>query len=138
MKKSLKIAAVIIVMILGCVIVKFNVYDTQFYSVFFNTAKIHTPLELEEISYISHLSPELERAIVLNEEEDLAMWEDFLDWLNNTEFKKVRSTWGRSYTGEGIWLKFKDVEEELEETVTQLDDLTEQYNNLKKENNRLL
>lgn len=111
--KALVTAITIALVILGIVIFKLNVYDTQFYSVFFRSGTMHTPSEIEEITYISFLSPEVEGAIVLNEEEELAMWEDFIVWLNETEFIKVRSTWGRSYTGERIYLKFEGIEEEL-------------------------
>lgn len=113
-KKRTIIVIFIALVVFGVLTFKFNVYDTQFYSVCFGTGTIHTPVEIEEITYISFLVPELEGAIVLNAEEDLAMWDEFVTWLNNTEFKKVRSTWGRSYTGEGIYIKFKGVEEQLQ------------------------
>lgn len=116
-KKGKIIVTCIALVVLGIVTFKFNVYDTQFYSVCFWTGTIHTPAEIEEITYLGFLVPEMDGAIVLNQEEDLTMWNDFVTWLNDTEFKKVRSTWGRSYTGEGIYIKFKGIEEELWITV---------------------
>lgn len=116
-KKVRNIVIIIVAVILAIVIWKLNVYDAQFYSVFFGTAKVHTPIELEEVSYVSFLSPEVEGVYTLNEKEELAMWDDFMDWLNNTTFIKKRSTWGRSYTGEGIFFKFEGVEERLWITI---------------------
>lgn len=66
---------------------------------------------------MSFLSPEVEGVYVLNQKEDIVMWDEFVMWLNDTEFKKVRGTCGRSYTGEGVYLKFKGVEEEFWITV---------------------
>ena len=112
-KKTRNILIAIVLIILVAVNFKLNVYDTQFYSVFFQTADIHTPLELEEVTYKSQLSMEVDGTYAFESEEELAIWDDFVFWLNNTIFIKVRSTRGTSYTGEGIFLKFKGYEEEL-------------------------
>lgn len=113
MKKVRSIVITIIVVVLGAVTLKFNMYDTQFYSVFLRFGSIHTPMELEEVTYVSHLSSSVEGVYTFNEEDDLVMWADFVEWLNNTTMIKIRTTNGFSYTGEGIYLKFKGVEEEL-------------------------
>ena len=113
--KAKKKNIVIITILAGLVILLliFNSYDTQFYSDYVLIGKIHTPLELEEVSYVSHLSMEVEGTYIFADEEELAMWDDFVKWLNNTTFIKVRSTEGTSYTGEGIFFKFKGIEKEL-------------------------
>lgn len=112
-KKVWNIVIVISVAILCIVSYKCNVYETKFYSVFFQSVDIHTPSELEEVTYMTHLSEEVAGAYTFTDEEDLAIWDDFVKWLNNTTFIKVRNTEGTSYTGEGIYLKFKGIEEEL-------------------------
>ena len=96
-KKSKTIVIFIVLVVLGIGIYNHNVYDTPFYSVCFLEGVIHTPNEIEEITYISFLVPEMDGVIVLEKEDDLAMWNDFIAWLNDTKFKKVRGTWGRSY-----------------------------------------
>ena len=118
-KKVRNIVLTIVVVALGAVILKFNVYDTQFYSVFFWTGKVHTPTKLEMVTYTSQLSMDVEGAYTFVEEEELVIWDDFVSWLNNTTILKVRGTWGTSYSGEGIFLKFEGIEEELWITVGQ-------------------
>jgi len=112
-KKVWNIVIVISVAILCIVSYKCNVYETKFYSVFFQSVDIHTPLELEKVTYNSQLSMEVDGTYTFVKDEELTMWNDFVTWLNDTEFRKVRSTRGTSYTGEGIFFKFKGVEEEL-------------------------
>ena len=110
-KRIVVIAATVVLLVITIVVL--NSYDTQFYSDYVLIGKIHTPLELEEVSYVSHLSMEVEGTYIFADEEELAMWDDFVKWLNNTTFIKVRSTEGTSYTGEGIFFKFKGIEKEL-------------------------
>ena len=111
--KMRNILMVIVLVVLGIVVFKFNVYNTQFFSVFFGSGTIHTPMELEKVSYVSFLSQEVEGAYTFTEEKDLAMWDDFVAWMNDTTMTKVRGTEGRSYSGEGIYLKFKGIEDEF-------------------------
>lgn len=110
-KRIVVIAATVVLLVITIVVL--NSYDTQFYSDYVFIGKIHTPLELEEVSYVTHLSMEVEGTYIFADEEELAMWDDFVKWLNNTTFIKVRSTEGTSYTGEGIFFKFKGIEKEL-------------------------
>lgn len=110
-KRIVVIAATVVLLVITIVVL--NSYDTQFYSDYFFIGKIHTPSELEEVTYMTHLSEEVAGAYTFTDEEDLAIWDDFVKWLNNTTFIKVRNTEGTSYTGEGIYLKFKGIEEEL-------------------------
>lgn len=49
-KKVCSTVLLLILVILGIVVFKFNVYDTQFCSIFFWDAKVHTPTELEKVS----------------------------------------------------------------------------------------
>ena len=118
MKKKVRtIVIVIVLLIVVAIRFEWNIYNAQFYSIYLQIADIHTPLELEEVIYKSQLSMELEGTYTFESEEELAMWDDFVSWLNNTVFIKVRSTRGSSYTGEGIFLKFEGVEDKLWITV---------------------
>ena len=111
--KRQNIVIAILVFVFIAVYFKLNTHETQFYTLFYRIADIHTPLELEKITYKSQLSMEVDGTYTFVKDEDLAMWNDFVNWLNDTKFVKVRSTRGNSYTGEGIFFKFKGVEEKL-------------------------
>ena len=114
MKKKIRTVVITILMVvLGAVILKFNIYDTQFYSVFFWLGDIHTPLELEKVTYVSHRSSFVEGEYVFDEEDELEIWDDFVTWLNDTTMIRIRTTKGFSYTGEKIYFKFKGIEEEF-------------------------
>ena len=111
--KRQNIVIAILVFVFIAVYFKLNTHETQFYTLFYRIAYIHTPMELEEVSYVSQLSSSVEGTYTFNEEDELAVWEHFVTWLNDTPMIKIRTTNGFSYTGEGIFLKFKGIEEEL-------------------------
>lgn len=120
MKKKARIIVIAIVLIIiVAVSFEWNIYNSQFYSIFFQIAEIHTPLKLEKVTYSSQLSMEVEGTYTFESEEEIAMWNDFLSWLNNTKFIKIRGARGTSYTGEGIFFKFEGVEDKLWITVGQ-------------------
>lgn len=112
-KKAKRMILIIVLILFGVMAFKVNVDETQFYSLTLLTADVHTPLELEQVSYSSWFSLETEGHYTFSEEEELAMWDEFVSWLNNTTFIKVRGTRGTSYTGEGIYLYFEGEEDRL-------------------------
>ena len=112
-KKTRYITFAIVLLIFGVMAFEFNIQDTQFYSLTLLTADIHIPPELEMVTYSSQLSMEVEGDYIFSTEEELAMWDEFVSWLNNTTFIKVRGTRGTSYSGERINLYFEREEEKL-------------------------
>ena len=60
--------------------------NTQFYSVSFDRLRIHTPLKLEEVTYVD--ASFMEKAAYFKTEEQLEKWEVFIEKMNSLVFKK--------------------------------------------------
>ena len=101
---------IIVIGILG-ILLKMNIYDKDFYSVSFGRVQFHVPESLIEVSYVDAST---DTSLVFNEEDELAIWNDFVKGLNEASFVKKNSTIGSSFNGAIITMNSKELKRNLE------------------------
>lgn len=107
MKKRIKRIFIILIFLL--VIFIGTKTNTKFYSVSFDRLRIHTPLKLEEVTYVD--ASFMEKAAYFKTEEQLEKWEVFIEKMNSLVFKKDYYAIASSYNSAIISFKFYGIEE---------------------------